>query len=156
MKKVILFGSIVVLIFVALIVVSNINSSQKAAGNPFEKDRLDPATIELLDDPNYQNVILPSELAEKMANEETATVYFYSPKCAFCKEATPTLVQLTDEKGIDLVQYNVLEFEEGWDAYNIDSTPTVIHFENGVEVQRIVGLAPEQEYNQFFDEYVVN
>jgi thiol-disulfide isomerase/thioredoxin len=156
MKKVIIFGSIVVLIFVALIVVSNLNQAQKAAGNPFGKDRLHPATIELIDDPNYQNVILPEELEKKLADEEAVTVYFYSSDCPYCKEATPRLVPLAEENGINLVQYNLREFEEGWDQYNLDSTPTIIHFENGAEAGRIVSAVPDEEFQQFFDEYVLS
>ncbi|GAE27691.1 thioredoxin [Halalkalibacter wakoensis JCM 9140] len=156
MKKIILFGSVVILIFVALIVVSNLNSAQKASGNPFGKERLHPATVELLDDPNYENVILPAELEEKLTNDEAVTVYFYSSTCPYCKEATPVLVELADESGIDLVQYNLREFEEGWDEYKLESTPTVVHYENGVEVGRIVSLQPAQEYQRFFDEYVLN
>ncbi|KHF40924.1 thioredoxin family protein [Halalkalibacter okhensis] len=156
MKKIILFGSIVVLIFVALIVVSNINQSQKAAGNPYGKDRLDPATVELLDDPNYQNLILPDELEEKLANEESVTVYFYSSTCPYCKEATPRLVPLAEENGINLLQYNLKEFEQGWNQYNLESTPTVVHFENGIEVGRIVSAVSNNEFQQFFDEYVVS
>ena len=55
-----------------------------------------------------------------------------------CKEATPILTPLAEELGIDLVQYNLLEFEQGWDDYDIEGTPTIVQFKDGKEVARIV------------------
>jgi thiol-disulfide isomerase/thioredoxin len=155
MKKVLIFGGIVVFLFVALIVVSNAQQTKKAEGNPFGKSQLDPATLELIDNPLYQNVILPEELAEKVANGEVTTVYFYSSICQYCRETTPRLVPLADDLGVELVQYNLQEFEEGWNEYKIDATPTVVHFENGVEAGRIVGAATDEEFEQFFNDLVL-
>ncbi len=68
-----------------------IYAKQKAEGNPFGKEELHPATIDLLDDPNYQNIILPDELREALNNKETITVYFYSSTCEFCKKQRQSL-----------------------------------------------------------------
>ncbi len=35
---------------------------------------------------------------------------------------------LAKEMGIDLKQFNLLEFEEGWDEYHIEATPTIVRF----------------------------
>ncbi len=156
MKKVLFFGGIVVVLFIALALVTNIQQTQRAEGNPFGKERLNPATVSLMDDPNYQNVILPDELEERISNGEDVTVYFYSSTCQYCKETTPRLAPLADENGIDLVQYNLLEFEDGWNDYKIEATPTVVHFENGVEVGRVVGAATNDEFQQFFNQLVLN
>lgn len=156
MKKVIIFGSVVVLLFIALIVVSNVQQTQKSAGNPYGKSKLHPATLELLNDENYQNIILPEELESALATQEDITVYFYSPTCQFCKETTPRLVPLAEDAGINLLQYNLKEFEEGWDLYGLQSTPTLVHFEGGAEAGRVVGAATNEEFQQFFDELVIN
>ncbi|WP_088102119.1 thioredoxin family protein [Halalkalibacter urbisdiaboli] len=155
MKKLLIYGGIVLLLFISLAVVSNVQQTKKAEGNPFGKDKLHSATTDLLDDPNYQNVILPDELSERLSQGDDVTVYFYSSTCPYCKEATPRLVPLAEEVGVDLVQYNVLEFEAGWSDYNIDSTPTLIHFENGEEKERIVGAASNEEYTAFFNDHVL-
>ncbi|WP_227936948.1 thioredoxin family protein [Alkalihalobacillus deserti] len=155
MKKVIIFGGMVILIFVALAVVSNLQQTQKAEGNAFGKETLHPATIELKDNPNYQNIILPEELENELSKEEAVTVYFYSSTCQFCKETTPRLVPIANEKGVDLVQYNLLEFEDGWEKYDLTATPTVIHFEDGLEKGRLVGAATNEEFEQFFEELVL-
>ncbi|MFC0561191.1 thioredoxin family protein [Halalkalibacter alkalisediminis] len=156
MKKIVIFGSVVILLFVALIVVNNVQQTQKSAGNPFGKSQLHPATIEIMNDENYQNIILPEELEDTLANNEAVTVYFYSSTCQFCKETTPRLAPLAEDAGINLVQYNLKEFEQGWDKYNLNSTPTVVHFDNGVEEGRIVGAASNEEFMQFFNDYVLN
>ncbi|ADC51009.1 protein disulfide oxidoreductase trx domain protein [Alkalihalophilus pseudofirmus OF4] len=156
MKKVLIFGGIIVILFGLLAVVNSMKQSQLAEGNPFGKERIDPATAELVNDPNYQNVILPEELEEILEDNGDVTVYFYSSTCPYCKEATPRLVPISEELGVDLVQYNLTEFDEGWSDHNIESTPTIVQFENGEEVDRIVGSAPDEEYRAFFERNVNN
>ncbi|WP_282138200.1 thioredoxin family protein [Rossellomorea aquimaris] len=154
MKKIIIFLVAIVALFAAIALITSMQNNQKAEGNKFKKANLEPATVELLDDPNYQNVILPEELEEKLKNNEDVTVYFYSSSCIHCKRTTPILAPLAEDMGVDMVQYNLLEFEQGWDQYRIESTPTLVHFESGKEVARIVGEQPEEEFKKFFDENV--
>ena len=139
-----------IVLFIALALLTNMGNSKKVSeNNPYEKDRLRPATIDLLDDENYQNIILPENLEKKLANQEDATVYFFASDCPFCKEATPMLTPMSEELGIDLVQYNLLEFKQGWNDYNIESTPTIVQFKDGEEVARIVGLQEEDVYRRW-------
>lgn len=154
MKKIIIFLVAIVALFAAIALITSMQNNQKAEGNKFKKANLEPATVELLDDPNYQNVILPEELEEKLKNNEDVTVYFYSSSCIHCKRTTPVLAPLAEDMGVDMVQYNLLEFEQGWDQYRIESTPTLVHFEDGKEVARIVGEQPEEEFKTFFEENV--
>ncbi len=148
----IIFLVVIVGLFGAIAIITNIQNSQKAEGNMFKKDNLDPSTVELLDDPNYQNVILPEELEEKLSNKEDATVYFYSSDCIHCKRTTPVLAPLAEEMDVNMVQYNLKEFEQGWNQYGIEATPTLVHFEDGKESSRIVGEQPEEEFKRFFEE----
>ncbi|WLR58162.1 thioredoxin family protein [Guptibacillus hwajinpoensis] len=151
MKKAIIFLGIVIVIFGALAFVTNYSNSEKTEGNPYGKSSLDPATIEQLDDPLYQNQILPDELDEALSNEEDAFVYFYSPTCIHCKNTSPVLVPLAEDMGIDLKKYNVLEFEQGWNDYRIESTPTLVRFKDGKEVDRIVGTQTEDTFKQWIE-----
>ncbi|MCA1030765.1 thioredoxin family protein [Bacillus timonensis] len=139
MKKLIIFTAIIVALFGALAFATSYSNKQKAEGNPYNKATLDPATIDQLDDPNYQNQILPEELTEKLDAKETVTVYFYSPTCSYCQEATPKVAPMAEKMGINLVQFNLLEFKDGWSNFNIKSTPTIVHYVNGKELKRIVG-----------------
>ncbi|MDL4842772.1 thioredoxin family protein [Aquibacillus rhizosphaerae] len=152
-KKMILFTLVIVLIIGALIFVINSKNNDKLEGNPYGKDNLDQATIDQLDNENYQNQILPDELEDKLANNEDVTVYFYSPTCVYCRNTTPIVVPLAEEMGIDLKKLNLLEFKVP--EYSIESTPTLIHFEDGEEVSRIVGQHPKENFEQFFNDHVV-
>lgn len=153
MKKMLIFIGVVVVLFIALVLLSNTINKQEAEGNPFGKSKLHQETIKQLDNPLYQNIILPDELKEKLQKEETVTVYFYSPTCPACVKTSPTVVPLAEEMGIDLKMYNVLEFEEAWKDYHIEYTPTLIHFENGQEKIRFEGYSEAvQDYETWFNE----
>ncbi|KXG09992.1 thioredoxin family protein [Anoxybacillus rupiensis] len=151
MKKILIFGTVILALFLAISWITSYQQTEKAKDNPYKKEKLDPATIEQLDDPNYKNLILPDELAKKLDNHETVTVYFYSPTCPHCEKTTPIVVPLAKKMGIDLKLFNLLEFEDGWDTYHIDGTPTIVHFENGKEVKRIDGYREENVFRDWFE-----
>lgn len=150
MKKVLIFLGVIIVIFGAISYLTNAKNEEKSADNIYKKETLDPQTINQLDDPNYQNQILPDELANKLDKGEDVTVYFYSPACTHCQRTTPELVPLTEELDVNLEKYNLLEFEEGWDDYKIESTPTIVQYKNGKEVARIVGYNDPEIFKQWF------
>ncbi|WP_400164149.1 thioredoxin family protein [Brevibacillus sp. TJ4] len=152
MKKIIVISVIVAALLIAAIVYSDISNREKAAGNPYGKATLHPATLEQLNDPLYDNLIMPEELQTRLANEEDLFVYFYSPICEHCLATTPVLVPLADELGIDLKKHNVLEFSSSWDTYQIEFTPTLVHYVDGKEVDRIVGGQDESVFRSWITE----
>lgn len=150
----IIIGSIVIL-FIALYFVIDYKNNQALEGeNPYGTEDLDQATIDQLNDPLYGNQFLPDELSEAVNGGESVTVYFYSPTCVYCQQTTPYLVPLAEDMDVDLKKFNLLEFSQEGAPYRIQSTPTVIHYENGEEVARLEGQRPENEYESFFEEYV--
>ncbi|EOR25196.1 MULTISPECIES: thioredoxin family protein [Niallia] len=155
MKKVIFFLVFIIILFAGVAFLSNMQKEKAVEGNMYKKDNLKPETIELLDDPNYQNIILPSELEEKLKTEEDVTVYFFSSDCMYCKQTTPELMPLAEELNVSIDQYNLWEFEEGWDKYNIESTPTIVQYKNGEEVSRINGYREPAVFKQWLEEYSV-
>src|SRR5690606_18808854 len=110
-KMLVIIGTIVVLM-IALIFVVQYQNDQKLSGanNPYGTDDLDQATIDQLDDPNYQNIILPEELETKLENGEDVSVYFFSPTCVYCQNTTPYLVPIAEENNVDMKMFNLLEF----------------------------------------------
>ncbi|KKO53006.1 thioredoxin family protein [Paenibacillus sp. DMB20] len=123
---------------------------------------MNPATKAILDDPNYQQIILPDDLNKKVADKESFFVYFFASDCPSCKATTPQLMPLAKDSGVYLHQYNLREYQDGFRQYNIEFTPTLVFFENGVEKERIVGgISPEgtpdgntaETFTQFFDKY---
>jgi thiol-disulfide isomerase/thioredoxin len=153
MKKIIIFGAIILVLFGALAFITTYQNNKKAEGNVYGKSDLDPATIDQLDDPNYQNIILPDELEKKLENKEDTIVYFFSPLCEHCKVTTPVLMPVADEVGVEINQYNILEYEEGWDQYGITATPTLVHYKDGKEVDRIEGSNSEENFRTLLTEW---
>ncbi|MBS4188710.1 thioredoxin family protein [Bacillus sp. FJAT-49705] len=154
MKKVIIFLGIIIILFAAVGIITKMQNEEKVSEeNPYGKNAtLHAETIKQLDDPNYQNIILPDKLEEKLDNKEDVTVYFYSPICPHCLSTTPIVAPLAKEMEIDLVQYNLLEFEKGWDKYGITETPTIVQYKDGEEVNRITGYKDEAVFKEWFNE----
>lgn len=152
MKKLIIFGLIIVVLFGALAILTNTSQKELAEGNPYGKNKLHPETLKLLDNPLYDNQILPAELEERLANQEDVFVYFFQSNCPACMETTPVLVPLAEELGVDLKKYNLLEFTVGWDDYQIEFTPTVVYYHQGEEVDRVTGIFTEEEFTSWFGE----
>lgn len=119
--------------------------------NIYKKKDVHPATRKQLDNPLYQNIILPKELDKQIKDSKEITVYFYSPTCHHCKETTPIVVPISKDMGVNLKQFNLLEFKDGWKEYDIVGTPTIIHFSNGKEKGRIMGIQSEEKFKKWFE-----
>ena len=156
MKKLAIIGAIVVGLFAIIIVLTTMSNNSKLENNPYDKDDLNQATIDLLDDKNYQNIILPTALDEKIQSGEKTIAYLFRPDCVHCKSFTPKLMKVADELDLQIDQLNVLEYDDAWDQYRITATPTLIYFENGQEVARISGDYPEEDVRTFFETNVLN
>ncbi|MBY0123142.1 co-chaperone YbbN [Bacillus sp. S/N-304-OC-R1] len=153
MKKVIIFLAVIIVLFVAVGFLTKMQNEEKVSEeNPYGKDTLHPETIAQLNDPNYQNLILPEELKKKLDNKEDVTVYFYSPTCPHCQRTTPVVAPLATKMKVDLVQFNLLEFDKGWDQYLITETPTIVQYKAGKEVNRITGYQDKEVFEQWFKE----
>jgi thioredoxin-like negative regulator of GroEL len=150
LRKLLLLGGIIIALFAAIAFITSYEQKEAAKENPYHKSELHPATVDQLDDPNYRNIILPAELQRQLSAGKSLTVYFYSPTCPHCQRTTPIVVPLTKQLGIDLKLFNLLEFEDGWDIYHIEATPTIVHYENGKETKRIEGYHDEETFRRWF------
>ncbi|HSI67074.1 MAG TPA: thioredoxin family protein [Planococcus sp. (in: firmicutes)] len=155
MKKLFIIGGVFIAIFALIVLLNSQANSDKLANNPYDTDNLNQATIDQLGDENYQNIVLPEELDQQISSGEPTTVYFFSPTCQFCVETTPVLMPVADDMDVDVLQYNLLEYEQGWQMYNLESTPTLVHYEDGQEVARWVGAQPKENIELFFNEVVL-
>ncbi len=154
-NKMIIILAAVLILFAGLIVLNNMkNKKVLSENNPYGKEELHQETIDQLDDPLYDNIILPEELDEKLEKGEDVTVYYYSPTCVYCQRTTPIIVPMAEELDIDLKKMNLLEFDL-MEYYDVEGTPTIIHYEDGEEVARIVGENEEEEFYEFFTTHVV-
>ncbi|MBU9674113.1 thioredoxin family protein [Planococcus sp. CP5-4] len=154
MKKLLIIAGVVLAIFALIVFLTNQSQDEKLADNQYGTDDLNPATIDQLDDENYQNIALPDDVNEQIQSGEPTTVYFFSPTCQFCQQTTPVLMPVADDMDVDVLQYNLLEFEQGWSDYGLEATPTLVHYEDGQEVARWTGAQPKENIEQFFQEVV--
>lgn len=150
MKKLAIIGAAVVFLFAAIIVLTNMSNSDKMEDNPYDTDNLQQATIDLLDNENYQNIILPDDLQAKIDSGQGVFAYMFSPVCSYCLEFTPTLMAVAEQEDVQIDQLNVLEYGNAGTTYQITETPTLVYFENGEEVTRLVGNHDEESVRQFF------
>ncbi len=74
----------------------------------------------------------------------TVLVDFWAPWCGPCRMQTPILEKLA-QSGINvkIVKVNTDENGDIAHSYGINSIPTLIIFKNGQEVERMVGVQPE-------------
>ncbi|MDW0118334.1 thioredoxin family protein [Sporosarcina thermotolerans] len=159
MKKLFIIGGVIIAIFALIVVLSNQSDKEKLKNNPYGKDDLKKPTIALIGNENYSNIVLPDELYDKVSSGESVTAYFFHPECQYCMAMTPLLMPVAKEENIHVYQFNMLEFGDQSQPYGIQSWPALIHYKDGKEVKRMVGL-PEgsdedvkETIRTFFDEY---
>ncbi|HLR64056.1 MAG TPA: thioredoxin family protein [Pseudogracilibacillus sp.] len=152
--KIIAIVVVIVLLFAGLWFANNYKNKSALEGvdNPYDKSSLKQETIDLIGDPLYDNIIVPDDLEEEIDSGQPVTVYFFSPTCSYCQATTPVLVPLVEEMDIDMKKLNTLEY--GMDQFQITGTPTLVHYDEGKEVARIIGQQTEDDFRAFFDEFV--
>ncbi|MFJ8263502.1 thioredoxin family protein [Rummeliibacillus sp. NPDC094406] len=145
-----IIGFIIIAAFGVLYFITK-SDEDKLANNPYGKTDLNPATVDILKDKNYQNIILPDQLEKKIASGKETMVYFFKSDCIHCHKITPILMPLAKDMGVHIDQFNLLEFEQGWDQYSIEGTPTLVYYKDGKEQLRVVGEQTEDTFKKFFE-----
>lgn len=135
-KKLSFFFGILIVLIAALVLLNGLQKNT-VYGKP-AKD-LYPATKAILDDPNYNKIIVPDQLQTKLDNKESFFVYYFASDCPHCMRTTPQIKPLADDLGINLHQFNLREFDEYFGKMNIDATPTLVYYKDGVESDRMKG-----------------
>ena len=153
MKKLLVIGGVIVVIFVLLITLSNKSNEAKLKDNPYGTDKLEQSTIDLIGNENYNNIVLPDTLFNSIQSGESVTAYFFHPDCMYCKQMTPVMMPIAKEMGVDVQQFNMLEFSSQAEPYGITRWPVLVHYEEGKEVGRMEGAQPEENIRAFFDEF---
>lgn len=86
-----------------------------------------------------------SEVAE---SDKVVVVDFWAPWCGPCRQLAPTIEKLATEFA-GKAKVGKLNTDENIDtagSLRISSIPTVVFFKDGKEVNRLVGVMPEQKY----------
>lgn len=100
------------------------------------KDTPPSKDIRILESKNFKTTIKRGKVL----------VDFWAPWCAPCKMIAPTLNEIAEEqKGkITIAKVNVDKQQALAQKYGIRNIPTMILFENGKEIKRIMGVKPKK------------
>ena len=151
--KLAIIGSSIIVLFALIIGLSNMANADKMKSNPYDKEDLQQSTIDLIGNKNYSNIITSKDLDRKINSNEKVFAYFFSPECVHCQNYTPTMMSIAKDNGLHIDQLNLLEYKEDFNTYNIEGTPTLVFFDNGKEIDRMVGDVGKEETEKFFTTY---
>jgi thiol-disulfide isomerase/thioredoxin len=117
------------------------DASEQDAQRLYKKSatELNPETVKLLSNANYQYIITRNKLEQMIEEKQTFYVYFFSPTCPHCIRSTNLVNNQMEQRNIEIYQYNVLEDQSAFDDYKFDSTPTIAYFKDGVQSDQAVG-----------------
>jgi thioredoxin 2 len=95
----------------------------------------------------------PLPITDQNFNEEVlgfpgpVLMEYYSPLCAYCKTLDPILDQLASEYAdrIKIGKMNIDQNPLTASRYDIMSTPTIILFKNGEQVNKLLGTVSKEE-----------
>lgn len=96
-------------------------------------------------------VLHEEDFAQTIA-EGNALVEFYSDSCVPCKRMSPLLAQLDEDGVIPVYKVNIAHSRELAVQYEVQSTPTLIVFENGKETARDHGYLNKAKLLAFLQE----
>ncbi|HFT2187931.1 TPA: thioredoxin family protein [Bacillus cereus] len=99
----------------------------------------------------YQNEIKTNELQNDILKQDEKFIYFYQTNCHYCKKTSPIVVPMTKKLNINMEVLNLEKEPNGWNQFKIEGTPTIIHYKNGKEIDRIEGEYKEEEFKEWFN-----
>lgn len=96
-------------------------------------------------------VLHEDDFAQEIAEGKTL-VEFYSDRCVPCKRMSPLLAQLDEDGVIPVYKVNIVHSRSLAVEHEVQSTPTLIVFENGRELARNHGFLNKAKLYQFLQE----
>ncbi|HDR4604702.1 thioredoxin family protein [Bacillus cereus] len=136
MKKMLIFGGIIIVLFAAIFAVTQM---EKKNASTDEKGY-------------YSNKISLEDLNKNIEDKKEQTIYFYQTSCVHCQKVSPIVVPLAKDLNVDMKVIDIENLNEPWDKYNIQGTPTIIHFKDGTEVSRISGEQSKDKFKEWFEQ----
>ncbi|MCM3738081.1 thioredoxin family protein [Bacillus cytotoxicus] len=135
MKKMFLFGGIVITLLIVIFSVSNMENKEETKTD------------------YYTNKISPEDIRKNIQEKKEQTIYFYKTGCSHCQRVSPIIVPMAKDMNIDM---KVIDLENEpdavWDEFKITGTPAIVHFKDGKEVSRIEGEQPKDQFKKWLTE----
>lgn len=100
-----------------------------------------------LNEKDFDTIVLSSEVP--------VLVDFWSPTCVPCRTVAPILEELAEEYGDDakIVKINIFENVVVASKLSVSSLPTLIIFDKGNMVERLVGTQSKDKLTELLDQY---
>jgi thioredoxin 1 len=110
----------------------------------------DSVSVKEFTDGNWKTEVLESSIP--------VVVDFWAPWCGPCRMLAPTIEKLAGEyEGkVKVGKMNTDENQDTPGGLRISAIPTVLVFQNGKEVDRLVGVNPENKFKQSLDKLGVS
>ncbi len=103
------------------------------------------------------SITTPEEFQQQVIDANTPVVVdFYSPTCGPCHRLAPTIAALAEDyKGrAAFVKVDVTEAPEVTKSHQLRRVPTIVIYDKGREVARLVGGKREKAYREALDPLV--
>ena len=93
---------------------------------------------------------------EVLNNKGIVIVYFWAEWCSKCKIASPMFEKIKEETpNIKFCKLNIDKDKNNTaKKLGVMTLPTIIIFNNGIEINRLIGLINEKELKEFIKENV--
>ena len=103
--------------------------------------------LQSINNDNFESEVLNSNVP--------VLLEFYSDSCIPCKRMSPILAELEEEHtDIKVSKLNIKFGADTARKYNVLSSPTIVFFKNGEEVNRIKGVAKKADLEAVIKEIV--
>lgn len=103
--------------------------------------------LQSINNDNFESEVLNSNVP--------VLLEFYSDSCIPCKRMSPILAELEEEHtDIKVSKLNIKFGADTARKYNVMSSPTIVFFKNGEEVNRIKGVAKKADLEAVIKELV--
>jgi thioredoxin 1 len=91
---------------------------------------------------------------EEQLSPGLTMVDVWAPWCGPCRTLTPIIERVSEEKNVKLLKINADESGELTTSLGVRGIPTVIFFNAGQEVDRVVGLKQATAYNEIIEKHL--
>jgi thioredoxin 1 len=89
-----------------------------------------------------------------ISDNELILVDFWAEWCGPCKQVSPILDEISEEKGILVGKLNIDNNPLKTEEYDVHSIPNMILFKSGQPVKRIIGAKPKHVLIKELSEWI--